>query len=81
MIVLRRFLLYIRNLLDRLILKLDSPQPISFKPFPEFIPNTITSCIVNYDPNGIYLDGSADTTFTANTYNGSSTGINIYDEY
>jgi len=75
MTVLRRFLLFARNILDKLILKLDPPTPINFKPFPEL---SITNCTVSGSV-GIYTNAGSTCMISGNTCDGTSTGINIYD--
>lgn len=69
--MLKTILIKLRNLIDKIIAKIDKPQPIHFTAFPE--------CAYTGDPNDFGWHTS-DFAVTNYTLDGTSTSINIYSE-
>lgn len=73
---LKHILYAIRNLIDKIIAKIDPPTwaPIDYVPFTNYTAS-------NYTYSGIDFGATTDCIVFNNTFNGYSNGINIYDNW
>jgi len=73
---LKQLLLFARNLIDRILAKIDPPKPIHFKPFPLLYTVPVTG-----GWNYWSLDGSASVPATyCPTCVGTTADVNVYNQ-